>query len=143
MDEATWLACQAPKPMLDFLSSRASKRKLRLFAVACCRQVSHLLTDLRSRKALDAAEQYADGLAPLEELRRAETAAQPASPKEQGARAAAMAASEAVPAGWVARETAYAVYAVAREAWVERWEQEWHGQAGLVRDIFGNVRFAA
>jgi hypothetical protein len=34
--EAQWLACENPERMLRFVEGRASDRKLRLFAVACC-----------------------------------------------------------------------------------------------------------
>jgi hypothetical protein len=67
MTEAEWLACTAPGPMLDFLGNKASERKLRLYAAACCRQVWHFLCDERSRVAVEAAERYADGLLSEEE----------------------------------------------------------------------------
>src|SRR5262249_16339997 len=38
-----------------------------LFAVGCCRRISHLLTDERGRKVLDTPERVADGLATPEE----------------------------------------------------------------------------
>ena len=38
MTEAEWLACETPERMLAYLRGRASERKLRLFAVACCYQ---------------------------------------------------------------------------------------------------------
>lgn len=43
----------------------------RLFAVACCRQISHLLEDRRSREALDVAERYALGQSDSIELYQA------------------------------------------------------------------------
>jgi hypothetical protein len=75
MTEAEWLACDNPMPMLQFLNGKASDRKLRLFAVACCRRLWPLLTDQRSRLAVDMAECLADGLATEPERAASEAAA--------------------------------------------------------------------
>jgi hypothetical protein len=61
MTEAEWDACADPMKMLESLRGRASDRKLRLFAVACCRRVLPLLQEPACRLAVETAEQYADG----------------------------------------------------------------------------------
>jgi hypothetical protein len=102
MTESEWLASDDPGAMLQHLGSSASPRKLRLFAVACCRtpEVYSRLTDdspcdacgargfwygvnvpasrchacggtgriNRSRRAVEVAERFADGLVTEEEL---------------------------------------------------------------------------
>ncbi len=69
MSELEWVECTDPTPMLDFLKGRASDRKLRLFACACCRRVWDLMPNRRSRSAVEAGEQFADGLITVEQLR--------------------------------------------------------------------------
>jgi hypothetical protein len=48
MTEAEWLACTDLQPMLEYLRGKASERKLRLFACACCEPIRDLLFDARS-----------------------------------------------------------------------------------------------
>jgi hypothetical protein len=54
--------------MLPYLDNPRNDRKLRLFAIACCRTIGATLQDDVSRQAIEAAEQFADGLIQLREL---------------------------------------------------------------------------
>jgi hypothetical protein len=69
--EADWLLCKDLRPLLHYLCERGSERKWRLFSVACCRRVDHLITDESSRDAVELAERFADGRATEEELAEA------------------------------------------------------------------------
>src|SRR5262249_11320654 len=70
MTEADWNTCTDPEKMLGFLRTRDSGRKLRLFAVACCRGVRHLLVP-EAQGALELAERVAEGAAAPGERARA------------------------------------------------------------------------
>jgi hypothetical protein len=74
MTEAEWMTCADPRPMLEFLHGKVSDRKFRLFTVACCRRIRHLINDRECRKAVDVAEEHADGLVTDRELAQADAA---------------------------------------------------------------------
>jgi hypothetical protein len=68
MTEAEWFDSGDPAAMLEFLRGKASQRKLRLFATACCRRIRHLVTNEHLRQPAEEAERFADGLATRAEL---------------------------------------------------------------------------
>jgi hypothetical protein len=61
MTEAEWLTKTDPKPMFELLGTKVSDRKLRLFGIACCRLSWDSFSDRQLRKAVELAEEYADG----------------------------------------------------------------------------------
>src|ERR1700722_7440827 len=77
MTEAEWLACKSPGWLTcatqtsGFGGKKDNYHGLRLFACACVRRISHLVTDARSWRAVEVAERYAEGPSDTEELDRA------------------------------------------------------------------------
>jgi hypothetical protein len=131
--EAEWLAGTDPGPMLAFLGDKASERKLRLLAVACCRRVWPQLTGPFWREAVERSERFADrqagpeGLATLT-YRLAEVWRMPA---DAAARVAVSVELDARAAREVARVASWATPDCSRA-------DERLAQCRLVRDVFGN-----
>lgn len=147
MTEAEWLASVDPEAMVHCLTGSAqghhyfvTPRKLRLFACACCRLVWDKLTDPRSRRAVEVAELFADGLATAAEMQAACDAAQdlphaihPIQTFDVGLRAATA-------ASWAAADhSATSGGAQTAASAVLRYLPEFAAaQAALLRAIFGN-----
>jgi hypothetical protein len=146
MNEQEWLACNDPGELLQFHQGKASARKFRLFAVACCRRIWPYITTEQAKRAVEISEQYADGLVKRSVLISAYGATTGISHAE-------------VAAGWAAKlgtvrapRLAAAFAAIASlpsvgpiEPNIGRWveppyethaEERW--QCILLRDIFGN-----
>jgi hypothetical protein len=136
MTESEWQNSTEPQAMLQFLqmNETASKRKLRLFAVACSRRMWDWVDSL-GRSAAEIAERFADGLASPEELRVARPACQGA-----GGQAAwyAAASNPAIAARNAARS---AQTGAANNALIGSEAAELLAQANLLRDIFGWMPF--
>jgi hypothetical protein len=147
MDETAWLAATDPAPMLHFLRAggRASDRKLRLFAVACCRQIWPLITHGHCQQAVELSERYADGVATPAQLRKAERRAHAVTSEVSFEATVMMRLRE-----WATKDAALATAEVARKrlspevvasrarAAVTASPQRPQDQCGLLRDIFGN-----
>ncbi|VTR91215.1 Uncharacterized protein OS=Singulisphaera acidiphila (strain ATCC BAA-1392 / DSM 18658 / VKM B-2454 / MOB10) GN=Sinac_1679 PE=4 SV=1 [Gemmata massiliana] len=77
MNKRQWFASTDPQPMLHFIRGRASDRKLRLFAVACCRHFwPAFAADDSARRTVELAERFADGGATVKEYRIARALAE-------------------------------------------------------------------
>ena len=105
---------------------------VRLFAVWCARQVEHLMTDQRSKDALNVAERHANGQATDEELYAARDAARDAA--RAAARDAARDAARAAAwdAAWDAARDA--AWDAARDAaWAAAWDAAWDAARDAAR----------
>jgi hypothetical protein len=138
--------------------SPKGRRKLRLFACGCCRQVWHLIEDARSRRLVGLSEQLADGLARPLELAEAEVAARSAKSEADVASAGRSAMTHVSQVGAAIdaalQTAAKEAYKAARVAsgcalcsvggfWTidqpnPTWEAQEKRQADLLRDLFGN-----
>ncbi|MFQ3592849.1 MAG: hypothetical protein SNJ82_06615 [Gemmataceae bacterium] len=152
MNEEDWLLCREPTPMIRHLLvvMRHEERKLRLLACAACRQVWNLLSDSRSRRAVEVAELFADGLTTLKELARARGDALLAA--GCGERSAAWSAywaantkasgplwnAFAAAAGASARHAVDAVHSDQAQVWDDSQAQGNRQQADLIREVIGN-----
>jgi hypothetical protein len=131
MTESEWLSCTAPDDMLKAFGKGLSARKMRLFACACCRRIWDRLKDERSRRAVEVAERYADGLVTHADLKRAWNEAAEVGRK----RSTNWSAEEAATlAAHPARSCVTG--AVRSAAWAVRGEAA--AQAALLRDLLGN-----
>jgi len=155
MNEADWLTCEQPPLMVEFLRAigQLTARKARLFAVACCRRIWSLLLDARSRRAVEAAEAFADGQIGIEELTAAYDAANVAcnatDPTDKSYYVAASLAREVaytlprpgcscVSVAAAAVGDAVADPTTAARAYTAARAEELARQCHLVRDLFGN-----
>jgi hypothetical protein len=146
---AEWMACTDSYPMLWSFRRmiRDHPRKARLFAVACCRRIGHLLDDPRSRKAIEVARRYADGAATYKQLLAAQYTAKAAhedvTSKGKVGSAAEWAAEFATATdAWFAATRASNFAYVAAGGDVRHSAPERAAQAHLLRCIFGGLPFA-
>jgi hypothetical protein len=138
MTEREWLRSDKPHAMLLHLRGRGSNRKLRLYACAVCRRFRNLLRDERSWRAVEVAEQYADGRTGYAALKAAQGPAQEAWRElDRAHRGAAW----GTPEMWARRAAEQAAATTSREAWSAAWKAADEGQGGhpdALREIFGN-----
>jgi hypothetical protein len=134
--------------MLAFFDGKASERKLRLFAAACCRRIWDGIPELCSRPAVEISESYADGRANDKELEAAFLAADRAHSttllhESWSTRlfrdAARLAAHPEIRGLADGTATAAAMAAAGRgeDFWRKSASEQAH-QCILLRDIFGN-----
>jgi hypothetical protein len=157
MTEKEWQTCREWSWLLGHVGkyggvtrSKGGRRQLRLFGCACVRRIWRLLRDPRSRRAVEIAELYADGLASSAELRDAEREAKAANveahrkakdarttqdPAAARSSAAFAAWCVALPLAWSAGRSAPCGAEIA--VWFTK-PGERKAYCALLRDIFGN-----
>jgi hypothetical protein len=133
--EADWLDWVDPRPMLRFLRLRASDRKLRLFACACCRLVWDRLPGDHVRRAVELGERYAEALVVESEMKPARREFNKAIAGARGVNARlAQAVAELLRARFSPALVAERAR-TGREAFLLQWRQ-----CDLLRDLFRPFR---
>jgi hypothetical protein len=136
MSEGEWNASQSPAQMLEFVFGKASRRKYRLFACACCRLIEDLLTD-EGNYVVQAAERFADGDLEEEELRAVWTMA-----CDSGCEIATVAAVGSEASAWhVAHQAAFETARMAAARNFLDLPATQRRQCVLMRDLFGALLF--
>lgn len=142
MTEQEWLQCEEPAMMLGLLEGRHWRRKLMLFAVACCYRVWDLLPRRESRRNVEMLELYADGLADEEDVHATSRAADEVQRRMKHlAKSNAARAASSLRMMVTMRETSFAAGVVANLARTARQpdiEREGHVQKLLLRCIIGS-----
>jgi hypothetical protein len=126
--EAEWVNEHRPRFLVEYLRQRRSvrsDRKLRLFAVACARQLWPLLNDGRCRRAIETAERVADGNAGEVEQREAAVGARASTDYRQSVAGFCASLTVATYPGY----SAYYAASVGNDP----------VQCEFLRDIFGNL----
>ncbi len=151
--EQAWLQCTNSYFLLWTLKGKRLPRQRRLFAVACCRRWLTEMHEAESRRAVEVAECYADGLAARAELEAAYRAAQEAAVRHL-APCLAASDSDAGPL-WYVWHLAHAAQLACAPSKMEnaadellkgvnslrdvkQVDQEKMAQCAHIRDIFGN-----
>jgi hypothetical protein len=149
MTEAEWRTCTSPEAILNFLTSKASPRKLRLYAIGCCRRIWRELADDRCLYAVEVAQRFVDGRASEADLFAAgqmvvsvaRILGDPHSPASEAtySRGGAAWAATRMPAWHAAWDAAWDARVVARDCIAGTdWEKERRWQAALLLDLFAN-----
>jgi hypothetical protein len=148
MNMAEWLACTHPRAMWDHVGPLATNRKCRLFVCGCLRHVWQLLEDPRSRRAVEAAERYADEDLSRTSLRAAFSAAEKAMQGNRGPMSRQIAAALAYQVTWPHFPPAGVLWTYYRGVNIDSSgkERPVHGGlahhrktwVALLRDVFGN-----
>lgn len=159
---AKWPNHTNPLSMLDFLAGRsgaarrrqyltrdACERKLRHLLIECCRSIWHISRDARTRRAVEIAERYVEGMATRHELSDAHASAKAvyselrATTDKAGYCAALPATQVTLPQIWFdhcqyAVDVAAMAHAAASEDYDDVLARQLSKFADLLRDIFGD-----
>jgi hypothetical protein len=150
--EKGWLSSTTPHSLLLTLKGKRMRRQRRLVAVALCRRLLEEMIDPESRRAVEVAERYADGLPDADEVEAAyPDACRAASRRMEACQSAAEGDSARA---WSVWRLAYAAQLTcaphglselagqllkrAIRLGTEYEEQERKAQCTRIRDIFGN-----